>query len=64
MDLLVAISELTSAERREIGQMSGDALTDHDVLLSPFALSTAQLAELRARERRIAREIDLDGVAL
>jgi predicted nucleotidyltransferase len=64
VDVLVAISGLTSAERREIGQISGDAITDWDVLLSPLALSTEQLAELRARERRIAREIDHDGIAL
>lgn len=64
LDLLVAVEGMTSAERREIAQQSGDALTDWGVLLSPFAVSTEHLANLRARERRIAREIDRDGIPL
>jgi len=64
VDLLVAVTALTSAERREIGQISGDALTHWDVLLSPLAMSSEHLAELRASERQIASEIDRDGIAL
>jgi predicted nucleotidyltransferase len=64
VDLLVVIDDLTGAERREIAQKSGDALTDWSVLLSPFAVSSQQMAELRASERRIAREIDRDGIPL
>lgn len=64
LDLLVAVSGLTSGERREIGQMSGDALTHWDVLLSPLAMSSEHFAELRAGERRIAHEIDRDGIRL
>jgi hypothetical protein len=62
--VLVCVSQLTGSERREIGQQSGDALTHWDVLLSPFALSTQHLAELRASERRIARELDRDAMPL
>jgi uncharacterized protein len=64
VDLLVSIVELTSSERREIAQQSGDALTSWNVLLSPFAVSTSYLADLRERERRIAREIDRDAISL
>jgi predicted nucleotidyltransferase len=64
VDVLVTIVQLTSSERWEIGQQSGDALTRWDVLLSPFAVSTDHMAELRARERRIAREIDRDAIPL
>jgi len=64
VDVLVSIVELTSTERREIAQQSGDALTRWDVLLSPFAVSTSHLAALRERERRIAREIDRDAIPL
>jgi hypothetical protein len=39
-------------------------LTWHDVLLSPFAVSAAVMAELRAREGRLASEIARDAVAL
>lgn len=64
VDVLVSIVELTSSERREIARQSGDALTRWGVLLSPFAVSTTHLADLRARERRIAREIDRDAIPL
>jgi predicted nucleotidyltransferase len=64
LDVLVCVAELTGSERREIGQQSGDALTHWDVLLSPFALSTDHLAQLRASERRIAHELDRDAIPL
>lgn len=64
LDVLVTIDQLTSSERREVAQRSGDAMTHWDVLLSPFVVSKDHFAELRARERLIAREIDRDGVAL
>ncbi len=64
LDVLVVVRGLTSAEGREIAQFRGDLLTRHGVLVSPFAVSSERMAELRARERRIAREIDRDAVPL
>lgn len=64
VDLLVAIDDLTTAEARESAQESGEALTHHDVLLAPFLVSTARMAELRQRERRIACDIDREGVPM
>jgi predicted nucleotidyltransferase len=64
VDLLVVIEALTGAERREIGNQSGDAVTNHDVIVAPFALSAARWEELRSRERLIAREIERDQVPL
>jgi len=64
LDVLVVVRDLTSAEAREIAQFRGDLLTRHGVLLSPFAVSDERMAELRRRERRIAREIDKDAVPL
>ncbi|HXE80920.1 MAG TPA: nucleotidyltransferase domain-containing protein [Vicinamibacterales bacterium] len=62
VDILVVIDDLTPSDGREIDEIVGDILTRMDVVLSPLALSAARLAELRARERRIAREIDRDGI--
>ena len=62
--MLVVVDSLTGAEAREIGHAAGDALTGHDVLLSPFAVSRERMTELRARERLIAREIARDAVPL
>lgn len=62
--MLVVVDELTGAEGREVAYLAGDVLTRHDVLLSPFVLSTERMTELRARERRIASEIARDAVPL
>lgn len=64
LDVLVVIDGLTAVEAREVAQYRGDLLTKYDVLVSPFVVSAARMAELRARERRIAREIDRDRVRL
>ncbi len=64
LDVLVAIEGLSPLEAREVAQFRGDLLTKHGVLVSPFVVSAARIAELRARERRIALEIDRDRVPL
>jgi predicted nucleotidyltransferase len=64
VDVLVVVDGLTGAERRDIALQSGDAVTNYDVIVAPFALSTERWEELRARERLIAHEIERDGVPL
>ena len=64
LDVLVVVDGLTGAERREVGHFSGDLLTRHGVLVAPLTLSAAEIDHLRARERRIAVEIDRDGIPL
>lgn len=64
VDVLVVVDDLTFLEGREVTHFCGDLLTKHDVLVSPFVVSTAHMEHLRARERLIAREIDRDRVAL
>lgn len=64
LDVVVVVDELSGAEGREIGHAAGDAMTRHDVLLSPFAVSQARMTELRDRERLIASEIARDAVPL
>ncbi len=48
----------------DLGYKLFDQLTEHDVLLSALALSTAHWTQLGARERRIARELERDGIPL
>jgi predicted nucleotidyltransferase len=64
VDVLVVIDDMTHAEGRSVAHLAGDVLTHHDVLVSPFAVSTARMTELRDRERLIAREIARDAVPL
>ncbi|MDX2092449.1 MAG: nucleotidyltransferase domain-containing protein [Kofleriaceae bacterium] len=64
VDVAVVVDGLTGGEGREIAQLAGDGLTDHDVLISAFAISTARMEELTARGRLIALDIACDGISV
>jgi predicted nucleotidyltransferase len=64
VDVLVVIDGMTGAEGRAVAHLAGDAMTRHDILLSPFVVSAERTNELRARERLIASEIARDAVPL
>jgi uncharacterized protein len=64
LDVLAVIDDLTSAERRQVHEQTGDALTVHDVILGGFYTSTAHWQDMRDRRLRIVDEIDRDGVPL
>ncbi len=64
VDVLVVVDDLTGAEARAVAFAAGDALTDHDVILSPFVVSTEHIEQLRSRERTIAKESERDRVPL
>jgi hypothetical protein len=55
---------MTYAEGREVAYLAGDVLTEHDVVISPFAVSMQRMDELRSGERLIAAEIARDGIPL
>jgi predicted nucleotidyltransferase len=69
VDVLVVVDDLDERERREVMDLAYDAaaaaidVADW-VSVSPLPYSTAQAAELRARERRLFRDIAAEGVAL
>ncbi len=62
IDLCVVIDGLTWREARDVDGITADVLERHDVVLSPFVLSSERMTLLRARERRIADEIARDGI--
>jgi predicted nucleotidyltransferase len=64
LDVLVAVDNLTGAEGREVAYLAGDMLTEYDVIVAPFVVSSAHMALLRERERLLAREIARDAVPL
>lgn len=64
VDVAVVVDDLTGEEGRQLGWLAGDLLTKYSVLISPFAVSTAHMNDLRSRERLIAAEIARDGVPL
>lgn len=66
VDVLVVVRDLTELERRDVLDLAYriDASAAELVGLSPLAYSEVQVADLRARERRLLREIERDGVRL
>lgn len=66
VDILVVIDSLTEAERKLVFDFAYDAgaCGDELIILSPLPYSTAQVQDLRQRERRLMAEIDRDGVPL
>ncbi|HVW28961.1 MAG TPA: nucleotidyltransferase domain-containing protein [Polyangiaceae bacterium] len=64
LDVLIVVDDLSSAEGREIAHLAGDVLTEFGLLISAFTQSTESWRSLRDRERRIARDIEREGVPL
>jgi predicted nucleotidyltransferase len=65
VDVLV----LVEPKERKDGHRAADAaaavmLRHPDVVVSPLVMGVAELDELRVRERRLAQEIDRDGLPL
>ncbi|MBI2894244.1 MAG: nucleotidyltransferase domain-containing protein [Deltaproteobacteria bacterium] len=65
VDVLVVVSQREPKDgHRAADGAAAVMLRRPDVVLSPLVLSAAELDELRARERLLAREIDRDGIDL
>jgi predicted nucleotidyltransferase len=47
LDVLAVIDDLTSAERREVHEQTGDALTNYDIILGGLYTSTAHWLDMR-----------------
>jgi predicted nucleotidyltransferase len=64
VDLLVVVDDLTTSERSAVLDMAYDAGVNDDdlVVLNPLPYSTAHVADMRAREKGLMREIARDGV--
>jgi uncharacterized protein len=62
VDLLLVLDDLTAADASAVDEWVGDLLTRTDVLLSPLVLSRTRFDELGARERRLAFDIERDGI--
>jgi len=67
MDVLVVIDTLTHAERVEAIDLAYAALEGHvesAPMLTPLVWTRAEHADRLSRERRIALEIERDGIAV
>lgn len=64
VDILVLIQGLTWEEKRHVWDVATLINIDHDTMLSPLVLKPEEFQELRDRERRIALDIDQEGIQL
>jgi predicted nucleotidyltransferase len=52
------------AYRHRLSDLAFDVGLAHGVELAPLVIEQSQLEELRSRERRIAHDIDVEGIPL
>jgi predicted nucleotidyltransferase len=64
VDVLVVLDRAAGRDRRQVFDLAEDVFFDTLVHVSPLVLSAEELAMLRAREYRLAHEIDRDGIPL
>ncbi len=65
VDVFVLVDSLDAVTRRVPFDLAVAVLLDHEGLdVAPTVMDVAEWSHLRARERRIARDIEREGVAL
>jgi predicted nucleotidyltransferase len=64
LDIAAIVTPGTRARRHELTDLAWDLMLETGLQISPLALEEPQLRELRARELRIARDIDTEGIPL
>ena len=64
LDIVLIVGAGGRARRREIYDLAFDVGLAHGVELAPLVIDEQRLDELRARERRIAFDIDREGILL
>jgi predicted nucleotidyltransferase len=64
LDLALIVDTGGRARRHQLYDLAYDIGLAHGVALAPLVLEQQQLQELRRRERRIALEIERQGIAL
>lgn len=62
IDILVLIDGLTWEEKCRVWDEATDANVEFDAMLSPLVMTPEEMRLLRERERRIALDIDSEGV--
>ena len=64
IDLMVLIDGLTWEEKRCVWDEATNINIQYDLLLSPFVLRPEEFKKLHDRERRIALDIEREGIDL
>lgn len=64
LDIAVLVQQLTRERERQILDLAADIGLKHLVVLSPLILTVGDFDRLKSRERRIALDIESEGIAL
>ena len=64
LDIFAAVDELTSGEQLEIFQLAGDVANQQSVQLDVVAYSSERAQHLRAKGRRLLRDVDRYGLSV
>ncbi|MBI5299233.1 MAG: nucleotidyltransferase domain-containing protein [Deltaproteobacteria bacterium] len=64
IDILILIENLTAEEKRWVWDEATHINIEKDTILSPLVMTPEEFQKLRDRERRIALDIDREGVSL
>ena len=64
IDIAVIVPGLTSPLKHAVLDVIADVELEHDVVLSTLVISLGEFERLKQRERRIALDIDNEGVVL
>ena len=64
LDLALVVTPAGRERRRRVHDLAFDTMLRHGVLLSPLVIEEGVLATLRARERRLALDLDREGIRL
>jgi uncharacterized protein len=64
VDVFVLLDSLSFPERRRVLDLGGEVGLRHGLPIAPAVFSKSEWDELIARERRLPREIERDGVSV
>jgi len=64
LDILVLVRDLSWEEKRRVWNKATNVNIECDTMISPLVLKPEEFQELRDRERRIALDIDREGISL
>lgn len=62
LDILVLTTEISRDLKEAIWDLANDLFLETDILLSPLVMSHAEFQTLLARERRLALDIQHEGI--
>lgn len=64
LDIAIVVTKLTRQRKRQIFDLVADIELTHLVVISTLAFSLKEFEQLRSRERRIALDIESEGLPL